>query len=374
MPKVAYWTDIFTLETWAQAEKTGFSVSGFPAPTAGKGGYSTGMFDRVQTGDILLCYCKGPATRWVGALSVTGPVFQDAEPVWGLAESGEVRFPWRFPIEPVITLDPARGVPGSEVAASVGFLSRLKHWGVYLQRSLNPVPDEDGDLLLSMLREPRTAVPIVVPQRRARRRVRVDQPEPGHLEAQAQPVQLAAVDPAEAQPETESRVHTEIQAKLRDIGLAEGFDVWVADRGIEWEGALLGGGCLGDLPVVANERTRAVMKNIDVMWFRRGTGHPIRFFEIEHSTTVYSGLLRFNDVMIDFPIPEAFIVGDGEKTQRKFEREIARRTFEASRLIDVTRFLFYEQVRQTWQLYRTVGSGSRSWGATTSSNATQRPA
>jgi hypothetical protein len=122
-------------------------------------------------------------------------------------------------------------------------------------------------------------------------------------------------------------------------------------------------GCLADLPVVAAERTRVVMKNIDVIWFRSGAGHPVRFFEIEHSTSVYSGLLRFNDVMIDFPIPEAFIVGDGEKTLRKFEREIARRTFEHSRLSDVTRFLSYDRVRQTWQRYQGVGAGSRGWGA-----------
>ena len=102
-----------------------------------------------------------------------------------------------------------------------------------------------------------------------------------------------------------------------------------------------------------------------------GAGHPVRFFEIEHSTTAYSGLLRFNDVMIDFPITEAFIVGDGDKTQRKFEREIARRTFEHSGLVAVSRFLLYEQVRQTWLLYRTVGSGSKAWGASGSSQATE---
>jgi hypothetical protein len=89
----------------------------------------------------------------------------------------------------------------------------------------------------------------------------------------------------------------------------------------------------------------------------------VRFFEIEHSTSVYSGLLRMNDVMIDFPIPEAFIVGDGEKTQRKFEREIARRTFERSELKNVTQFLRYDQVRQIWQKYRSVGTGSKEWGS-----------
>ena len=103
-----------------------------------------------------------------------------------------------------------------------------------------------------------------------------------------------------------------------------------------------------------------------VIWFRRGAGHPVRFFEIEHSTTVYSGLLRFNDVMIDFPVPQAFVVGDGDKTQRKFEREIARRTFEHSGLIDVTQFLHYAQVRETWEKYRGIGEGSRQWGASAS--------
>lgn len=104
------------------------------------------------------------------------------------------------------------------------------------------------------------------------------------------------------------------------------------------------------------------MRLIDVIWFRKGAGHPVRFFEIEHSTSVYSGLLRFNDVMIDFPIPQAFIVGDGGKTRAKFEREIARRSFEHSGLRDVTQFLLYDRVRQTWRKYQDVGEGSREWG------------
>lgn len=216
-----------------------------------------------------------------------------------------------------------------------------------------------------MLQEPREAAPIDIPKGRRRQ-----QPAPkldlarGPLEAQAQPLArpVVGIEAEAPEPGTDSRTHTEIQAKLRDIGVYEGFDVWVADRGTTWNGEPLGNGCLADLPVVAADRTRVVMRNIDVIWFRRGAGHPVRFFEIEHTTSVYSGLLRFNDVMIDFPIPEAFIVGDGEKTKRKFEREVARRTFEHSGLIDVTRFLLYDDVRQTWQRYRSVGSGSKTWG------------
>jgi hypothetical protein len=171
-------------------------------------------------------------------------------------------------------------------------------------------------------------------------------------------------DASESEPVLiEPRVHTEIQAKLRDIGLYEGFDVWVADRGVQWSGGFLGDDCLAELPVIATNRTRVAMRGIDVIWFRKGAGHPERFFEVEHSTSVYSGLLRFNDVMIDFPIAKAFIVGDGEKTRNKFKREISRRTFEHSGLRSVTQFLHYAEIRETWRKYQDVGGGSKSWGA-----------
>jgi hypothetical protein len=319
------------------------------------------MFERIAVGDVFLCYCKSPATRWVGALRVTGDTFQSSEPVWGLTENGEARYPWRFPVEPVVALDPSEGIPGAEAASQLGFLSRLKQWGTYLQRSLNRIPDEDGLKLLAMLQQPRRAVPIELPKT-PRRQTATANPEPTLLDARAVALEL----PVEAEVAAEGtrpepRTHTEIQAKLRDIGLLEGFDVWVADRGIDWNGHPLGEGCLTDLPVVAADRTRSVMRMIDVIWFRKGAGHPVRFFEIEHSTSVYSGLLRFNDVLVDFPIPEAFIVGDGEKTRAKFEREIARRTFEHSGLRKVTRYLYYEHVRDTWRKFQAVGEGSREW-------------
>jgi hypothetical protein len=358
---MAYWTDIFTLETWGQASAREFTVTGFPPPTPSRGGYHLSMFERVDVGDIFMCYCKRPAQRWVGALRVTGPHFQSDDPVWGLTEDGLPRYPWRFPVEPIVALDAQNGLPGADSVSELEFLRRLNQWGTFLQRSLNRIPDEDGDRLMKMLAEPREAVPIQVPK--GRRQPKEDRPELTLLVAQAdQPGRAATPTEEDEPPPPEPRVHTEIQAKLRDIGLHEGFDVWVADRGEAWESGLLGSGCLTDLPVVAGERTRSVMRRIDVIWFRKGTGHPVRFFEIEHSTEVYSGLLRFNDVMIDFPILDAFIVGEGDRTHAKFEREIARRTFEQSGLRDVTQFLSYDTVRATWQAYRGLGEGSRTWG------------
>lgn len=129
-----------------------------------------------------------------GALKVSGGMYIDDEPVWGLTEDGTARFPARFPVEPLVVLDPARGVPGPEAAKALTCLSRLKHWGTFLQRSLNEVPDADGERLLAMLREPRPEVPITVPQRRARRASAAQAPERGHLEAQAQPPTLTSID------------------------------------------------------------------------------------------------------------------------------------------------------------------------------------
>jgi hypothetical protein len=211
---VSYWTDIFTLETWAQAEAREFRVTGFPPPTAGKGGYSVGMFERVEPGDIFLCYCKTPAQRWVGALRVTGDVFQSDEPVWGLSETGEPRYPWRYPVEPVVALEATRGVPGAQVAEQLDFLKRLKQWGTFLQRSLNRIPDEDGERLLALLREPRDAVPIALPKHGRKRRPRPEAPEPGLLEAQAVPLKLQVGEQPEEAPPDEPRTHSEIQAKL----------------------------------------------------------------------------------------------------------------------------------------------------------------
>jgi hypothetical protein len=152
--------------------------------------------------------------------------------------------------------------------------------GTYLQRSLNRVPDEDGQRLVEMLRQPREAQPIDVPNHRPRRR-ETSAPEPTLLDAQAVALEPKQEESQVVEATPEPRIHTEIQAKLRDIGLFEGFDVWVADRGTMWNNRPLGDGCLTDLPVVAADRTRSVMRLIDVIWFRKGAGHPVRFFEID---------------------------------------------------------------------------------------------
>jgi hypothetical protein len=354
---MAYWTDVFTLETWAQAKLRGYRVTGFPPPTPGPGGYSDKGFAKVSPGDILLCYCKKPAARWVGALRVLGSAYQSDEPVWGIDREGRPRFPTRFNVEPIVALEPTLGLDGAEAAGKLECLAKYgANWWAFLQRSLNSVPDEDGALMLELLQKERP--PASFSKARASRSD--GSSDESLLDARAVPAPQAEEIPIES--DSVPRAHTEIQGRLRDIGLHEGFDVWVADRGIAYREGLMGDDCLTELPLVAPERTRVAMRNIDVIWFRSGTGIPDRLYEVENSTTVYSGLLRFNDVMIDYPLERAFIVGGDERTQRKFEREIQRRTFEKSGLSRVTRYLDYEAIRELWSNYQQLGRGSSTWG------------
>jgi len=51
---------------------------------------------------------------------------------------------------------------------------------------------------------------------------------------------------------------------------------------------------------------------------------PVCFFEVEHSTSVHSGLLRLNDVRIDYPVPKAFIVA-AQGRRQPFDKQVGRR-------------------------------------------------
>ena len=72
IPHMAFWTDIFTLETWAQAEKERFSVSGFPAPTKTKGGYSARYVRARLAGGHPPLLLQGPGCPLGGSASGYG--------------------------------------------------------------------------------------------------------------------------------------------------------------------------------------------------------------------------------------------------------------------------------------------------------------
>ena len=141
------------------------------------------------------------------------------------------------------------------------------------------------------------------------------------------------------------RQHMLMQMKIKEIGLRQGFDVWVprADRGVLVGDKPLGEGCANRLEFIMPRATLPVAENIDVLWLHRDRHRLEAMFEVEHSTTIYSGLLRLNDVLIDCMVPSVSIVTDVSRLET-FLRHVSRRTFEVSGLSKLCSHYTYEDI------------------------------
>lgn len=120
----------------------------------------------------------------------------------------------------------------------------------------------------------------------------------------------------------QEETHTRMQHRLTKLGKALGYDVFVAsnDRGKSFEGDRFSFHCLCSLPKLAvSDEVASTVSLIDVLWFEKGSNHVACGFEVEKTTSIYSGLLRLADLALalpDQPI-RVFLVAPDER-----EREV----------------------------------------------------
>lgn len=141
--------------------------------------------------------------------------------------------------------------------------------------------------------------------------------------------------------------HSEMQWRLIRLGNKCHLDVWVptSDQGLEYNGNKFREHVIKEFNETIDVPN--YIKNIDTVW---KLGYSIKSaFEIENSTSVYSGLLRLADLRAlapnsNYPL---FIVAD-EKKRDKFHREVERPTFanDYLRLDRVVKFMSYDKVRE----------------------------
>jgi hypothetical protein len=140
--------------------------------------------------------------------------------------------------------------------------------------------------------------------------------------------------------------HSQIQTLIGAIGLEKGFDVWVppVDRSkLDWN-LTNKFDCINDLPY-RYEKINGVIREVDIIWIRRGSSDLIAMFEVEHSTPVYSGLLRFNDLhLIEPNLKLKFNIVSNDLRRALFLRQINRPTFKRSGLSEICNFLEYRDV------------------------------
>ncbi len=93
--------------------------------------------------------------------------------------------------------------------------------------------------------------------------------------------------------------HTQVQGWLRDLGHSLGFDVWVAsnDRSRPCGAGLLKDGCVDALPEpLASGPGADFVPLIDVLWLDRASCRVEAAFEVEHTTTIQTGIMRMLDL------------------------------------------------------------------------------
>lgn len=110
-----------------------------------------------------------------------------------------------------------------------------------------------------------------------------------------------------AEKENES-LHVEMQYHLLRIGNSLGYDVICAynDKSRSFNGNNFSFLCLSKFPeITVYPDTATTIKLIDVLWFQKGTNNVVAAFEVEKSTSIYSGILRLTDL--------SYTIGDGDE-------------------------------------------------------------
>lgn len=105
--------------------------------------------------------------------------------------------------------------------------------------------------------------------------------------------------------EKENDLHTEMQYHLLKIGDSLGYDVIAAsnDRSKHFGENSFSSMSLQNLPDLKIEReTLNTISLIDILWLEKGANKIISAFEVEKSTSIYSGILRLSD--LSFSLPE----------------------------------------------------------------------
>lgn len=139
--------------------------------------------------------------------------------------------------------------------------------------------------------------------------------------------------------------HSQAQTLLGSIGSLKGYGIFVPRNNIDlldWN-LVPEFHVVGTLPSYIEQRTRFASE-IDVIWIDQTTELVAAAFEVEHSTPVYSGLLRFNDVLLTCPGNKRYFVVSNEAKRDQFVRQLQRPTFQRSGLSEMASFLDYRNV------------------------------
>lgn len=335
-----YWLDLFTGDTWNDFKAAGGKVSGFRSsrwPT----------LQKIKPGDYFICYLTG-VSRFIGILEVDGGPFKDNTPIWNVEE-----FPYRFNVKIVAELTPETAIPVHELREELSFFQNLTSphaWTGRFRGSPSKWSEADGDVVVQAVLQAQNN-PVIRPVDLRKLKYR-----PKSFKAKIGSVTVPEFEDSEQQESFDipnsmkPREHTEIQWLLLKLGADMGFDVWVArnDKGREWNGKNFSEikKLKTDLPLQFDDATNRTIELIDVLWLKGNA--IIAAFEVESTTSIYSGLLRMADLIAMQPnlnIP-LYLVAPDER-RNKVIAEVNRPTFTrlSPPLSEICRFISFTTLK-----------------------------
>ncbi len=330
-----YWFDLYSGTTWEEFLTAGAEVTGFRERRRK-------TVQQIKPGDYLLCYLTG-VSRWIGMLEVVEAPYKDQTPIWK-----DEDFPCRVKVKVVAALTPETAVPVLQLKDQMSIFKSLKNpnaWTGHFRGSPAKWKPLDGKMVVDAILEAQKnpVVREVNPAKLARR--------PKALRAKIGSVTVP--DPSIEQPETtkEPTPHTEIQWMLLKLGNDMGLDLWVArnDRGREVNGHKFTDlpRLKEDLPLQFDEATNRTIELIDVLWLKGNA--IVAAFEIESTTSIYSGLLRMSDLIsmqpnLNMPL---YLVAPDERREKVFT-EVNRPTFSqlSPPMNQICRFISFSALRE----------------------------
>ena len=342
---MAYFLNLFTPETWSAFQEHGAGVSGFR-----KSQRRTAR-ENIKPGDIFVCYLVR-VSRWCGVLRIVTDAYDDETPIFGNPDPYVVR----FKVEPLTLLDPERSIPVQDdeiwntLSITKDRTKGTKGWGMLFGNSLRHINDSDGDFLVTRLKrqqrdESRIDYPLTDEERRRLLKVRIPGGEvPVEVPVGDEEGDNVEAGMVEAFPSSETRKSIQVQARIAEMGAKMGFQIWVPrsdrDRVLAEIEDSVKPRFLENLPLNYDDTTLRTIEQIDVIWLKGRS--MARAFEVEHTTAIYSGLLRMADLLALQPNMDIRLhIVAPEERREKVLREIKRPVFSSTRTRPIIQELYF---------------------------------
>ena len=344
---MAYFIDLFSPETYDAFARSPRDISGFRVR-------HKNIAEKIKPGDVFVCYLTR-LSRWFGLLEVIKGPFIDNTPVF-VQENDP--FVVRFRVRPKVWLDIDKGIPIHDDAVWTGlsFTRGLEKgtlaWTGKVRGSLVRLDDQDGIFLTEKLTAQAAggeSYPLSEHDSHKLATHTVNRPD--KVVTVSVPEDGGAVETPEIVQQDEIRESIRVQALIATIGARMGMSIWIprADRSAVlkvWKNE--GNDVMERLPLNYDDTTLRTIEQIDVLWLRGRS--IVRAFEVEHTTSVYSGILRMADLLALQPNMEIklHIVAPEAKRDKVFQ-EIRRPVFsllEKGPLAESCTYLSYGSLRE----------------------------